>query len=80
MKDLASELSLAREELTFWIDFAKWWRSKLSIDVEPRISELLENAKRRYANAQNLHIEHEKLIQKGEGDENEGKYFLRNCT
>ena len=52
MKDnLNAELELAVAELSFWLDFAKWWRTRHCGEEAPRILEILEFAEQRYANA-----------------------------
>ena len=56
MNDLATELDaeleLAVAELAFWLDFAKWWRSRHDSSEDPRMLEVLEHAERRYAEAE----------------------------
>lgn len=54
MDDLDSELELAVAELAFWLDFAKWWRSRHHGSEAPRIGAVLECAERRYAEAKAL--------------------------
>ena len=49
--DLQAELELAVAELSFWLDFARWWRTRHCDEEEPRILEILEFAEKRYANA-----------------------------
>ncbi len=46
-----AELKLALAELAFWLDFAKWWRTKYCGQEAPRIDELLEQAEQRYLRA-----------------------------
>jgi hypothetical protein len=48
MDETQSELELAWEELTFWRDFAVWWKSRHINQEEPRIQEALGNAELRY--------------------------------
>jgi hypothetical protein len=45
------ELEQAREELTFWRDYATWWSSETGNPPQPRIAEALDRAERRYASA-----------------------------
>jgi hypothetical protein len=52
MNDLDTELELAVAELAFWLDFAKWWRTRHDSSEDPRIIEVLEHAERRYAEAE----------------------------
>lgn len=52
MENLDSELELAVAELAFWLDFARWWRSRHYGSEEPRIREVLACAERRYAEAE----------------------------
>ena len=53
MDPIRSELELAWEELSFWRDFAVWWKSRHHDAEEPRIQEALGNAELRFANAVN---------------------------
>jgi hypothetical protein len=66
MNDLDTELELAVAELAFWLDFAKWWRTRHDSSEDPRIIEVLEHAERRYAEA-------EALCQKAPPYESEGR-------
>jgi len=49
-----AELELAVAELAFWLDFAKWWRKKYCQQEEPRITELLAQAEKRYLLARSV--------------------------
>lgn len=51
MDDLDKELELAVAELGFWLDFAKWWRSRHDGGEDTRMLEVLELAQRRHAAA-----------------------------
>jgi hypothetical protein len=46
-----AELEQAREELTFWRDYAAWWNRVPGSTQEPRIREALEVAEQRYRGA-----------------------------
>ena len=48
MDQAHSELELAWEELTFWRDFAVWWKARHGNREESRIQEALGNAELRY--------------------------------
>ena len=55
MEDLKAELELAAEELSFWRDFAKWFRNKYDGAEGPgmvKLLEMLETAQRRYIDAE----------------------------
>jgi len=56
MDQTHSELELAWEELTFWRDFAVWWKGRHINNIleEPRIQEALGNAELRYARAREI--------------------------
>ena len=51
MDPLEPELEKAWEELSFWRDFALWWKSERGNTPEPRILEALDEAEKRYENA-----------------------------
>ncbi len=46
-----TELEKAREELTFWRDYAAWWGRVKGNAPEPRLSEALRLAEQRYQQA-----------------------------
>ena len=48
MDQTQSELELAWEELSFWRDFAVWWKARHGNVEEPRIQEALGSAELRY--------------------------------
>ena len=52
MDHLEIELKLAWEELSFWRDFAIWWKAEESNPPGPRMLKALENAERRYTKVQ----------------------------
>jgi hypothetical protein len=52
MDPLEPEFEKAWEELSFWRDFALWWKSERGNAPEPRILEALDEAERRYEKAQ----------------------------
>ena len=56
MNHLEPELEKAWEELSFWRDFAVWWKSDRSNVPEPRILEALYEAERRYEQARGQRI------------------------
>jgi hypothetical protein len=56
MNHLEPELEKAWEELSFWRDFAVWWKSERSNVPEPRILEALYEAERRYEQARSQGI------------------------
>ena len=49
-----TELEIAWEELSFWRDFAVWWKSERGNRPEPRILEALYEAESRYEQARAL--------------------------
>ena len=49
-----TELEIAWEELSFWRDFAVWWKSERGNRSEPRILEALYEAESRYEQARAL--------------------------
>jgi hypothetical protein len=51
MKNSEPEIVRAWEELSFWRDFAVWWRAKYQDANEPRLLEALENAETRFRTA-----------------------------
>jgi hypothetical protein len=51
MNHLEPELEKAWEELSFWRDFAVWWKAERGNTAEPRILEALDEAERRYEQA-----------------------------
>lgn len=53
-----TELEQAREELTFWRDYAVWWNSENGDTSEPRLLEVLQLAEQRYREAS---LRHRKL-------------------
>lgn len=44
-------LEKAREELTFWRDYAAWWHRAKGTSPEPRLREALQLAEQRYQKA-----------------------------
>jgi hypothetical protein len=52
MDHMDSELEQAREELSFWREFERWWRAKQGHSEEPRIREAIENSEMRYLKAE----------------------------
>ncbi|GEM_PF-6350106 len=61
MDPLEPDLEKAWEELSFWRDFALWWKSERGNAPEPRILEALDEAEKRYETARvhNLKGEHD---------------------
>ena len=49
-----TELEIAWEELSFWRDFAVWWKAERGNTPEPRILEALYEAESRYEQARAL--------------------------
>ena len=51
-----TELEKAWGELSFWRDFAVWWKAERGGAPEPRILEALAEAERRYEQARSQGI------------------------
>ena len=51
-----TELEKAWGELSFWRDFAVWWKAERGNAPEPRILEALYEAERRYEQARSQGI------------------------
>ena len=56
MNHLEPELEKAWEELSFWRDFAVWWKAERGNTAEPRILEALDEAEKRYEQARGKRI------------------------
>ncbi len=51
MSQIESEIAAAWEEVSFWQDYMKWWKTEHNQLPEPRVLEALETAWRRYERA-----------------------------
>ena len=56
MKHQRTELEIAWGELSFWRDFAVWWKAERGGAPEPRILEALDEAEKRYEQARGKRI------------------------
>jgi hypothetical protein len=51
MNNIKKDIEALQDELSFWLDFVRWWEHKNGRPAEPRILAVIADLKRRSAEA-----------------------------